>query len=92
MNCKPGDLALVVSSVVPQNNGKVVQCVRLVNPAAHGYRRDRGPLWETDTITLSSHGHLDPFMFDCHLMPIRPLPGEPIEDITERPIKRGSPA
>ena len=87
MRCKAGDLALVVSSSVPENNGKLVRCIRLVDAAEEGYRTDRGPIWETDTMTRSSRGKIDPFMFDCYLMPIRPLPGEPIEDITERPIE-----
>ena len=91
MNCKPGDLALVVKG---RNRGKVVTCVRLLNGGPQleqGVIRDDEAVWELDRVLSWPEGPAAAIC-DHGLMPIRPLPGEPIEDITERPIKRGSPA
>ena len=91
MNCKPGDLALVVKG---RNRGKVVTCLRLLKGGTeleHGVTRDDEAVWELDR-ELSWPEGAAAAICDRGLMPIRPLPGEPVEDITERPIKRGASA
>ena len=103
MNCKPGDLALVIGPPGVACVGKMVRCLRSFPagtrapiPGGGALIRERDG-WITDTLLYPPPKYYDCGEFNCAssdraLMPIRPLPGESIEDITERPIKRGSPA
>ena len=86
MRCKVGDLALIISSIIPENNGKLVRCIRLVDPDEFNFRTDLGPLWEIDTIVGTINGDRVPFIFDCRLMPIRPMPDEALEQPAERSV------
>jgi hypothetical protein len=86
MNCKPGDLALVIASSVPEtgrNIGKTVTCVRLLNESEHNIPRDFGPIWLVDRLMDRfdmSTGAVVPCPWACdrYLMPIRP-PAEEVE-------------
>jgi hypothetical protein len=70
MNCKPGDLAMVVRSVMG-NDGRIVQCLRLAGGiACAGY-----PVWEIDTELLGILGYKDNFIADNQLRPITPPAG-----------------
>ena len=71
MNCKPGDLALVVKG---RNRGKVVTCVRLLNGGTqleHGVIRDDEAVWELDRVLSWPEGAAAAIC-DHALMPIRP--------------------
>lgn len=50
MNCKQGDLAIVVDGL--HNLGKIVRCVRLKGGKAfwNGRTKMYSPLWETDSL------------------------------------------
>jgi hypothetical protein len=41
MNCKPGDLAIIVRAILPENIGRIVEIVRLIGEALDGL----GPIW-----------------------------------------------
>jgi hypothetical protein len=78
MNCKQGDLALVVGSL--RNNGKVVTCLELLAAGAEYVEESVGPLWRVDrpleyTIDalpgIVATKYLAP---DRKLLPIRPRP------------------
>ncbi len=46
MNCKPGDLALVVRSTIPENLGKIVHVMQAFNEGDLGViSLDKGHLW-----------------------------------------------
>lgn len=76
MNCKPGDLAIIVRSEFG-NSGKIVTCLRLASYAevpADMQWRDF-PVWIVDRNipgTCSSGPHI----WDDYLRPIRPNDGE----------------
>ena len=84
MNCKKGDLAIVISG--EPNVGKLVACLCLLQPGAWrddlppGVRQqispDAGPLWRVDRpIGWGPTGAVALFLVpDQVLMPIRPLP------------------
>lgn len=86
MNCKPGDLALVVKSKVG-NEGKIVRCIRLATPVeADRVEWWSGPLWHTDVPLLSLRPATNVrrevcFAPDSALRPIRD-PGEDATDET----------
>jgi hypothetical protein len=70
MNCKPGDLAVVVRCDVPEVVGLFVRCVRLDYWGGE-------PFWYLDRRVI----HNDPryqhdAVFDCNLRPIRDQDGE----------------
>ena len=78
MNCKPGDLALVVRcKLSPENVGKIVRCERLEDPMFIG--EAAGSIWRVDR-EITWHLALGsgrskvkrPFAPDYCLMPIRP--------------------
>lgn len=77
MNCKPGDLAIVVRSAAG-NLGKVVRCIRLATEAEKHelcfFQREA--MWFTDTPMTSTWGCVDTLMFDAYLRPIRDSDGE----------------
>lgn len=99
MNCKPGDLAVVVRSA-NGNEGKLVTCIRLATShdlaIADVFRVD--PVWVIDRQLLATneyrqkrcHVHLCP---DENLRPIRPQPDD-AEDLrfADLPTKQGAPA
>lgn len=91
MNCKPGDLAIVIGGAVVENLGKIVTVVKLSKP---GDRVDdtttyvgsapawqvSGNLWTCDARGCGGHytstlHYLDEFL--------KPLPGSPITDDVE---------
>jgi hypothetical protein len=90
MNCKPGDLAIVVSSTqTPEIVGRIVECVRLVGPgeilSANGIRLDPraiGPTWLVRASRAlpnrRTNGFLEwlpeRFLADRRLRPISGLP------------------
>lgn len=78
MNCKQGDLAVIVRSYAG-NEGKIVRCVRLSYAPCllpGGALIERCPLWETDAVLLGCSGRSDEFVPDFQLRPIRDNDGE----------------
>lgn len=79
MNCKPGDLAVVIESSTGDSVGKILTCVRLSGrPGLHNLDGtfDAGPVWETsdftpDPVTGIPHN----YWMDSALRPIRDQPG-----------------
>ena len=92
MNCKPGDLAVVIAG---EPRGTVVTCLRLLSEDAtvteNGEKfprlRPTEPAWALDRELDWGTPPLCAAAYDCNLMPIRPLPDEEVTDITERPVK-----
>lgn len=84
LNCKQGDLAIVVKSYAG-NEGKIVRCIRLI-PAGFGrFRESLGPLWEVDVELniVDENGLKRPpvkIATDAHLRPIKPL--DELDDVT----------
>ena len=101
MNCKPGDLALVIGPSGMPCVGKVVKCLKWYAKGIRIHAADRDFCvtttqdgWITDTELYSPPlfpdlGEFNNATGEIWLMPIRPLPGEPMTDITEQPIKSG---
>jgi hypothetical protein len=79
LNCKQGDLAVIVRSSAG-NEGKVVRCLRLVRQQRFECRltgfSEVADSWETDTMMFGSDGRRDCFVADRNLRPIRDNPGE----------------
>ena len=77
LNCKVGDLAIVVRSVAG-NEGKIVRCLELLPSGIDGAHPRQGALWRTDRALnrveesglKCSPANLCP---DSFLRPIRPL-------------------
>jgi len=92
MNCKEGDLAIVVKSVCG-NEGKVVRCLELHPAGFDRFAPFLGPIWVTDNNSLAGvwirsglpaeSGNAIP---DAYLRPIRDNPGED-ETLTWAPRK-----
>ena len=76
LNCKVGDLAIVVRSVIG-NTGKIVRCLRL-HPAMCDVNGDRDQqTWEIDqAIGILENGEKCALFSDRNLRPIRDQPGE----------------
>ena len=79
LNCKPGDLAVVVRSYC-KNEGRILTCVRL---AAADELASRGhfdwmlePVWVTDSELRCSDGGTTRFYPDGRLRPLRDSEGE----------------
>ena len=75
LNCKAGDLAIVVRSQAG-NEGKIVRCVRLVgerNILLRDGRMVTSWVWEIDSLLPSWGGQVSNLVEDCLLRPIRPL-------------------
>lgn len=68
MNCKPGDLAIVVKSIAG-NEGKIVRVLRL-HPSPPLQFFD-GPRWLIDQVLLDSLGRPIDHLADRVLRPIR---------------------
>lgn len=78
MNCKPGDLAVVVRSIAG-NEGLVLTCLRLATESEMRdgyYWRGLAPMWVTDRVSRNNIGGSDALMPDALLRPIRDQPGE----------------
>lgn len=48
LNCKQGDLAVVVGGTRGRNVGKVVRCLELLPREAHMVKDEWGPVWRID--------------------------------------------
>lgn len=76
MNCKAGDLAIVVRSVCG-NEGRIVRCIRLLSVAECKQEQHISIfVWETDTPMLDSYGDRMCRCTDAILRPIRDNPGQ----------------
>ena len=76
MNCKPGDLAVIVRSWAG-NEGKIVRCVELVNsPDFEGLTFLDGPRWLIDRPVPLRLGGTTKTVADSALKPIRPNDGK----------------
>ena len=89
MNCKQGDLAIVVNGEWgsnSQNLGKIVVCKKLL-PAGFGGLFDpkNGAIWETNIPMHTTNGERVYYQFDENLRPLRgDLSNDEID--TETPI------
>jgi hypothetical protein len=72
LNCKQGDLAVIVRSQAG-NEGKVVQCLRLVLNEYHAFP---GPRWLIDRPVPHSTQGTALTVADCALRPLRDGEGE----------------
>lgn len=97
LNCKPGDLAVLVRSVCG-NEGKLCRCERFLGKVL--FRWLDGtlsvmPAWKVDRAFLVSSGRMNDVVPDCFLRPIRPS-DDPDETLTWAGLpadqKRGVPA
>lgn len=79
LNCKLGDLAIVVKSYAG-NEGKIVRCEKFV--PHYRSKGISGPAWVVSTPMVDSCGARwdRPFIFDAQLRPIRPL--DELDDVT----------
>jgi hypothetical protein len=83
MNCKQGDLALVIGS--ERNAGKMVTCIELLPPGSQQVEDALGPLWRVDRpmvyridlLGITAEKYLAPDQF---LLPIKPLRPDLDED------------
>lgn len=94
MNCKEGDLAIIVNSVDPEDLGKMVTCVRfvgkatLVHPLGFAAPSVRSDIWEVDReVTWRGRDerippHKFPLVPDAYLKPIRP--GDMANEVMDR--------
>ena len=78
MNCKQGDLAVIVRSYAG-NEGKIVQCLRFVpnwiRIGADGWECC-GPAWEVDRTLPKMTGWRSNIIADSQLRPLRDNDGE----------------
>lgn len=72
LNCKQGDLAVIVRSVAG-NEGKIVMCMRLVLGEKHLFK---GPRWQIDRPLPHSTLGAGWTVADCALRPLRDGEGE----------------
>jgi hypothetical protein len=84
MNCKPGDLAVILKAEQSENVGRIVRCVRLIGPGELVDGRDwlvtvPGPHWvieATPGLLWNRHGRVARRAFwDAGLRPITPPAG-----------------
>lgn len=78
MNCKHGELAVIVRSYAG-NEGKIVRCLRLASEEEmrHAcFPLSWGPAWVLDRMIPTMRGNKAPLAFDAFLRPIRPGEGE----------------
>lgn len=83
MNCKEGDLAIVVKSYAG-NEGKIVRCVRYIG-VVDGWRGD--DYWVVDSILTTNTGLHGPYAPDSFLRPIRDQDG-PDETLTWKDVPK----
>jgi hypothetical protein len=88
MNCKPGDLAMIIKTEAGKQNGIVVRCLHLYTGLFNNgqYASSDRPWWVVDkelSYTTKSRRMIQTAMVpDCCLMPIKPLDDEPEELLT----------
>ena len=70
MNCKPGDLAVIVRSRAG-NEGKIVRCIRLAT-ASEKFYFVSGTYWLVDRELSTVFGRLASIARDDWMRPIRP--------------------
>lgn len=78
MNCKQGDLAVVVRSGAG-NEGRVLTCLRLASRAeckAEGFGWWAGAVWVTDAALACTYGPTTRLYPDSRLRPLRDGDGE----------------
>lgn len=78
MNCKPGDMAIVISSTAG-NEGKIVQCLRLASRKEIddcNFEAGEGPVWWITPALVGRFGRLVNMGPDKRLKPIRDQDGE----------------
>jgi hypothetical protein len=75
MNCKPGQLAVIVKSVAG-NEGKIVRCIRFIGKVDGWVGDDR---WEIDCTLIGLRGARTRSVQDSYLRPIRD-PGDDAVD------------
>ena len=89
MNCKQGDLAIIVESAA-DNAGKIVRCVKAAGVCSmfdrHGTRRTEAA-WEVDPPLPGWAGDVHNKVFDAQLRPIRD-PGDDAKDEMLRPLPK----
>jgi hypothetical protein len=81
MNCKKGDLAMIIGGVKGTQIGKIVTCLELVPPGTEGVGLRWGPLWRVDqpinySACISNTPSIKYVAPDMTLMPINPLDDE----------------
>ena len=74
MNCKQGDLAVIVRSYAG-NEGKMVECLRLV-PEQENPMSEPGPVWLVNIELKGAWGDATPHIHDDQLRPIRDQDGQ----------------
>lgn len=77
MNCKEGDLAIIVSSEAG-NEGKIVRCIRFIGKV-HGW--DGSDRWKIDQELVGVFGGRTMTCRDSRMRPLR-NPGEDAKDET----------
>lgn len=86
MNCKPGDLAIIIASSAG-NEGKIVRCVRLLKANDYWFKpsgqRYADATWEIDRLLPDYAGHLGNTIGDSQLRPIR----DPSEDAKDETLE-----
>lgn len=83
MNCKPGDLAIIVRSVAG-NEGKIVRCIKYAGKIRWlviGGGEEFKESWEVDSLIRSIDGTRTNLIKDDQLRPISD-PGEDAQDET----------
>jgi hypothetical protein len=68
MNCKKGDLAIIVGGSTGYNIGKIVTCLRFIG----WYSLDVEDAWEVDIPLGWTDGVSRHVSRDCYMRPIRP--------------------
>lgn len=82
MNCKQGDLAIVVGTSAYTDLGSVVTCMRLADESDFGWAKPHpslGPVWYVGRNFKWTQGDA-PCMPDSMLMPINPLNDETVDE------------
>jgi hypothetical protein len=85
MNCRPGDLAIVIRSGLGKSVGRLVTCIRLSEEEGLRNRDgsvDWGPIWETDDYGPTGFGQFHNLWADADLRPIR----DPGDDATDESL------
>jgi len=92
MNCKQGDLAIVVKALNPKNLGKIVRCIRFL--PSHVLLDPDGVLrahdcWGLDTVLLAWDNDPTKVILDSYLKPLRDSDGEDeMLRIVGKPVKK----
>lgn len=78
MNCKQGDLAIIIKANNPDNLGRIVQCVQYLGIRWLRYRNgiSEEPCWLLDRPYMTFDGKPSQTCSDNVLRPLRNPPGE----------------